>query len=643
MANYIQDITDLSNNFTLSNTIPNGSTLNGSIFKTGFEINYNGTFYDIAQVYNNFTTKPMPYDNINTPYKMHNFNYLSDINNIPYDIGRLIYNNNFIADYLGISAQNGINGQVYAMAVSGTNVYVGGSFTTAGGISAVNIAKLNGSTWSPLGDTVNNGTSAAVSTINISGTNVYVGGSFNAVSSSTQTNIRANYIAKWNTIDSTWSALGTTRLGATTNNRVTVVRVSGTKIYVGGEFTTVSSSTQLNMSAKYIAIWDGSTWSALGTGPNGTVHAIAISGTNLYVGGNFTTAGIAKWDGSTWSNLGTGPNGVVYAIAILGTDVYVGGSFTTVGGTTSAINIAKWNINNSTWSNLGIANTNGTVYAITILGTDVYVGGSFTTIGGISASRIAKLNGSTWSNLGIANSTVNAIAILGTDVYVGGSFTTIGGTSANRIAKLNGSTWSALGAGFTTTVNAIEISGTNVYVGGLYTTPGGQLAINIAKWNTIDSTWSALGTGLTGRVNAIAISGTNVYVGGEFSAVSSIQTNLPSNNIAIWNESNSTWSDFVTTKNGTNNPVKTIKSDNYGNVYVGGLFTELEDSTQTLAANYFAIWNGSWNRIINNAYNGPDGLVNTIQVTDTNIYVGGLFTKVTDSFKSIFVNNIFKL
>ena len=40
---------------------------------------------------------------------------------------------------------------VYALAVSGTNLYAGGDFTTAGGSAATNIAKWDGSSWSALG------------------------------------------------------------------------------------------------------------------------------------------------------------------------------------------------------------------------------------------------------------------------------------------------------------------------------------------------------------------------------------------------------------------------------------------------------------------------------------------------------------
>ncbi len=69
------------------------------------------------------------------------------------------------------------------------------------------------------------------------------------------------------------------------------------------------------MSANNIAKWDGSAWSALGSGMNDAVHALAVDGSgNLVAGGSFTTAGgvsanhIAKWDGSAWSALGSGIN-----------------------------------------------------------------------------------------------------------------------------------------------------------------------------------------------------------------------------------------------------------------------------------------------------------------------------------------------
>ena len=47
-------------------------------------------------------------------------------------------------------------------------------------------------------------------------------------------------------------------------------------------------------------------------------YALAVSGTDLYAGGYFTTAGgvpancIAKWNGSAWSALGSGMSGLAF-------------------------------------------------------------------------------------------------------------------------------------------------------------------------------------------------------------------------------------------------------------------------------------------------------------------------------------------
>ncbi|WP_171634137.1 S-layer homology domain-containing protein [Paenibacillus plantarum] len=324
--------------------------------------------------------------------------------------------------------------------------------------------------------------------------------------------------------ESMWSNLGT----GLSSSYVRSIAVSGTDVYAGGNFTTAGGNP-----ATHIAKWNGSQWSNLGTGLNSFVFAVAASGSDVYAGGIFSTAGgnsastIAKWNGSNWSSLGTGTNGTVYAIAVSGTDVYVAGNFSTAGGI-PATNIAKWN--GTSWSSLGTGILN-TVYALAVSGTDVYAAGSFSTAGGTSAVRIAKWNGTSWSNLGTGlNGDAYALAVSGSNVYVGGNFSTAGGSSANRIAKWDGSSWSSLGAGFDNTVSAITVSGSTVYAGGGFATAGGGSANRIAKWD--GNSWSSLGAGLNNPVNAITVLGSTIYAGGAFTTAGGNSANL----IAKWGD-----------------------------------------------------------------------------------------------------------
>jgi hypothetical protein len=127
------------------------------------------------------------------------------------------------------------------------------------------------------------------------------------------------------------------------NGEVETLAVSGSTLYAGGTFTTAGGS-----NVNYIAQWDGTNWSSPGSGVSSgrfndtSVTALAVSGSDLYVGGTFITAGdiaatnIAKWDGSSWSALGSGTGGPVVALAVSGSTLYAGGDFITAGGKLSA-------------------------------------------------------------------------------------------------------------------------------------------------------------------------------------------------------------------------------------------------------------------------------------------------------------------
>src|SRR5438093_417556 len=132
--------------------------------------------------------------------------------------------------------------------------------------------------------------------------------------------------------DANWISMNPSIPGVDGSVFAAVADGSG-NLYIGGPFTVAGG-----VIANRIAKWDGSTWTALGSGMNAPVRALAVSGSVLYAGGDFTTAGgspanhIAKWDGSRWSALGSGINSNVYALAVSGTDVFAGGRFTNAGG-----------------------------------------------------------------------------------------------------------------------------------------------------------------------------------------------------------------------------------------------------------------------------------------------------------------------
>jgi hypothetical protein len=518
----------------------------------------------------------------------------------------------------GMGPMNGLNGYVYALAVSGSDLYAGGYFSSAGGIGATNIAKWDGSSWSALSSGMG-GNSHSVLALAVSGANLYAGGSF-----STAGGIGATNIAKWD--GNNWTALG-----SGTSGPVEALAVSGSTLYAGGNFTTAGDVTNAND----IAQWDGANWSSLGSGMNGSVYALAVSGPNLYVGGQFTKAGgtnassIAEWDGSHWAALSSGLNNPVIALVVTGNTLYAGGDFYYTGDLAVALNnVAQWN--GAGWSALG-SGMNGAVDVLAVSGSTLYAGGGFITAGNVTnANDIAQWDGSNWSamNSGFSGA-VEAFAVSGTNLYAGGGFAKSGSSNVFFVAQWSGSHWSALGPGLNTSVKALAVSGSTLYAGGDFNYARNAPSVHfngVAQWN--GSSWSGLGSGLGGnapRPLALAVSGTMLYAGGEFTKAGGTNVNY----IAQWDGTN--WSPLGSGMGamGGNTPSVLALAVSGGTLYAGGEFTTAGGSN----ANYIAQWDGTnWSSLGLGVSSGRfnDTEVTALAVSGTDLYVGGVFITAGD-------------
>jgi len=319
---------------------------------------------------------------------------------------------------------------------------------------------------------------------------------------------------------------------------------------------------------------------SLTSGVDLDVRCQTVYNNDLYVGGNFTTAGggsancIAKWNGSSWSSIGTGVSGGssprVMTMAVYNSELYVAGAFTTAGGV-AVSGIAKFNGTN--WSDVGTG-FGGTLahgYSMAVYNGELYVGGAFLTAGGVTCNGIAKWNGSTWSSLGGAglggtSSYGLALAVYSNNLYIGGIFTSAGGLNAPGIAKWNGSNWSTLGTGLGGSAQgrSLAVYNNELYVGGAFSSAGGVSTTSIAKWN--GSTWSAaagIGTSTYGSVYSMTIFNNDLFVGGAFSSLGGVNVS----SISKWN--GNTWSEIV---GGIAGQVNSMVEYNSA-LYVGGSFT----------------------------------------------------------------------
>ncbi len=369
---------------------------------------------------------------------------------------------------------NGLNGDVKAIAIaSNGDIYVGGTFTQAGGVNVNRIAKWNGKTWSALGSGVVGGGGfntnnpvinvIAIDPDTLNGDVVYVGGAFTNAGGVSNT----NGLAKW--ANGNWNSMWeVTRGFFSTFPIVNAIKIANDNLFIGGDFKEAGGVKNANFIVRLDllnGVWDplsGSCGSVAGT-----VDALAVDGPNetLYVGGQFYNAGcipipsgaqegvycIVKYIGrqngvdiNDWFPVGNYPSGttpgakngtnlpLINAIVISGSNVYIGGLFTSVN-SVPANNVAKLD-QNGNWTSVAgkfSGNTTGTVFSLAVskdgTGADiVYAGGAF-------AGGINKLNSSTWSSVdGGLNGAANAMIITNSTIFAGGAFTQAIGQAAGQ-------------------------------------------------------------------------------------------------------------------------------------------------------------------------------------------------------------------
>lgn len=282
-------------------------------------------------------------------------------------------------------------------------IYVGGSFTSAGGVANTGrIARWSGTAWFALGTGMN----GAVRDI-VFGPDgeLYATGDFTDAGGTA-----VNYVAKWD--GANWSALGAGLVG----------QGFGLAVHPNGNIYAVSNA------PNYCYVWNGVSWSEVGDGLDGFITAaytIAIGPDEMiYVGGD-GGYNVYRSNGVTWNTVGVGLNSYVLKMAF-GPDgvLYAVGDFTASGDNLIPISkIGKWN--GVSWSQVGDGlNEDTNTLSFDRIG-NLYAGGIFSSSGGVEfPDSIAMFfNGLWWPvDVNVNDSTAIVLSILadGDELYVGG-------------------------------------------------------------------------------------------------------------------------------------------------------------------------------------------------------------------------------
>jgi Domain of unknown function (DUF5122) beta-propeller len=393
-----------------------------------------------------------------------------------------------------------LNGTVNAVVASPTAIYVGGQFSSYRGALVSDLVKIDPNTCA-LDTTFNAGGGFdlnGVLSLALSGSSLYVAGSFQ-----TYRGAPAPYLVK---LDANTGALDAAFSGATGFDQSPAVLVlSGSALYAGGYFTSYRGAPATYLAKLDAATGELDTAFSAGVKLNGGVHSLASSGTALYAAGAFTQDGgqsisFAKLDPATAAldptfatNAGTYAG--VDAIAVSGSSVFIGLQFPSGAFPLLAKLDAMTGVADPAFTHPGSLDFG--VTALTAYGTSVYAGGNFTHYLGSNARHFIKVDATTgaldmtFTQATGANGALFSIVAQGSNIYAAGNISAYRGQPANSITKINMATDAidpvfaqsigATQAGTIGEVSALALVGASLYVAGRFSSFDGQAIGNIAK------------------------------------------------------------------------------------------------------------------------------------------------------------------
>ncbi|HMG93177.1 MAG TPA: T9SS type A sorting domain-containing protein [Chryseolinea sp.] len=427
-----------------------------------------------------------------------------------------------------------------AIDVTGNTIFIGGNFNNAGGQPRIGVARL--SLASPIGAatawTANTNGTGYVEDVILSGTTLFIGGSFSTINAVARISIAAvptatTGVLPWNPVLDGF-------------DYVYDMSIAGNTLYFAGYFDSVNALPRANVAAVDVATGVLQNWAP---SPNESLMSINATPTSVFMGGYMNgvnwvsrNEGFALFDDATdqvWPFQLDLNGGVVNTIAVKDNILYIGGQFVAINKTPrrnlAAIDLATGQI--LPWNpqvfGLGPTDPAVSVYTMKIKDNILFLGGKFLVINtstrpGLAAVDLTSGLPTNWNPIvGDSKTTdqvVNSIDIVGNTVYAAGLFSLLGNQTRGNIAAVDATSgavlpWAPPSNGM---VDKIRVAGNLAYVVGEFANGvGGSVRLfRIAALNltsNLATAWNP--TFNNGAVRDIAISGSDLYVGGYYDSV----------------------------------------------------------------------------------------------------------------------------